>query len=173
MSARFDLIKEVIHNSVSDNWDDAVKEWDVFDHEEDFSASSQCICSKTGLRYLFTIRNKYNGNILFPIGSECIHKFERDDLIIITSSIIGIYKLYHAINDGERIELSSEYFSRNLLHELYQRNMFQIGDYSNDANYQFMLRMFNQRSIYTTGQNKRINGIIMGLKENIRLHFIK
>jgi len=38
------------------------------------------VCGHQQLRYLFTIENGRNGNVLFPIGSVCIKQFGRQDL---------------------------------------------------------------------------------------------
>ena len=74
MSVYFNkLIQTVIELSESDSWEDAVTEWLIEDCEEDEMCKGTCICGKEKLRYLFTIRNTYNQNILFPIGSSCIH----------------------------------------------------------------------------------------------------
>ena len=74
------LIQRVLDLSERKVWDAAVQEWIIIDCEEDIEAQTTCVCGKENLRYLFTIRNQINGNILFPIGSTCIKKFERDDL---------------------------------------------------------------------------------------------
>ena len=72
------LINTVINNSESDNWEDAVKEWDIVDVEENLDCAGQCTCGKEGLRYLFTIKNRINNHIIYPIGSSCISKFDVD-----------------------------------------------------------------------------------------------
>lgn len=69
------LIVRVINASEADNWENAVQEWEIVDCEEDEDLSESCVCGKEELRYLFTIRNVYNGNLLFPIGSSCIKPF--------------------------------------------------------------------------------------------------
>lgn len=63
------LMMTVIRCSESDNWQDAVEEWDINDCEEDLSCSSECVCGKENIKYLYTIRNRYSGRTLFPIGS--------------------------------------------------------------------------------------------------------
>ena len=40
------LIMTVINNSESDNWQEAVTEWEIYDCEEDASGSEECICGK-------------------------------------------------------------------------------------------------------------------------------
>ena len=66
------LIKDVMDNSESEYWEDAVTEWEIVDVEEDERLEESCICGKEHLRYLFTIKNQLNGNELYPIGSSCI-----------------------------------------------------------------------------------------------------
>ena len=52
------LIKRVLEASTTDNWEIAVREWDIVDCEEDEEHASECVCGKENLRYLFTIRNR-------------------------------------------------------------------------------------------------------------------
>ena len=69
------LINQIIEASDGKDWDSAVSEWVIEDCIEDEDHSSCCICGKEELRFLYTIRNQYNGKELFPIGSRCIRKF--------------------------------------------------------------------------------------------------
>lgn len=46
------LMMTVIRSSESDNWKDAVVEWDIDDCEEDLSCSSECVCGKENIKYL-------------------------------------------------------------------------------------------------------------------------
>ncbi len=39
----------------------------------------KCICT-TPINYVYTLKNKINGNTLTPIGSVCIHKFGNTEL---------------------------------------------------------------------------------------------
>lgn len=51
------LIMTVINNSESDNWQEAVTEWEIYDCEEDDNCSEECICGKENIKYLYAIRN--------------------------------------------------------------------------------------------------------------------
>ena len=117
------LIKRVLEASTTDNWEIAVREWDIVDCEEDEEHASECVCGKENLRYLFTIRNRETGRSLYPIGSSCIEKFERDDLDYEVDVQMDMYRLAHAMERGERIELTSKYFSKKLLYALYPINI--------------------------------------------------
>lgn len=159
---KYDLINVVINNSVSDFWDNAVTEWDISYYEEDEDCSSKCICGKENIKYLFTIRNRLNGNELFPIGSRCIKRFGLRDLYYETECIQGMYKLYHAIQNNERITLDSNFFSRKLLKYLFEKGAFKPTVYNRNMpvyDYRFMLDMFNARYISNSQQSK-INAII-------------
>ena len=160
------LIERVIDNSEASNWEDAVLEWEVFDCEEDETLQSSCICGKEELRYLFTIRNTQNGNFLYPIGSSCIRKFERDDLDEDVSIREQLFKLLHAIENNEFITLSSDLFSRKLLFYFYDEDVFKPNSYNRynpEVDYEFMLQMFNKRNkdSISTLQQRKISAIIM------------
>lgn len=64
------FIRKIIDESEANVWDSAVFEWEIVECKEDRSANSSCICGKKHIRYLYTIRNKLNGNELEPIGSK-------------------------------------------------------------------------------------------------------
>ena len=159
------LMMTVIRCSESDNWQDAVEEWDIDDCEEDLSCSSECVCGKENIKYLYTIRNRYNGRILFPIGSSCINKFERSDLREVTSLIESQFKLLHAVESGRYLSLSTELFSRKLLRWLYEEGAFdtEYNHYDGEGDYEFMLKMFNKRDkdSISYNQDKKIKAILL------------
>lgn len=159
------LIRRVIEASESDTWEDAVYEWMIFDCEEDEECTSACLCGKESIRYLYTIRNHKTGQMLYPIGSSCIRKFERDELDEEIAIHEGMFKLYKAIRNREKIELSSKYFTKRLLATLNDAGAFpgnQYNHYDGNEDYQFLLDMFNKRdkSKITDAQHRKINGII-------------
>lgn len=125
------LINEVLALSESNIWEIAVKEWKIADCEEDLSRSSDCICGKENLRYLFTIENELNGNYLYPIGSSCIRKFGREDLQSETKVQEDMFRLLHAVENNEFITLDSGYFTRKLIIALYEEGAFEDNAYNN------------------------------------------
>lgn len=159
------LIKRVLQLSVHTIWDLAVREWVIVDCEVDEDADSKCVCGKENLKYLFTIQNRMNGNILYPIGSTCIMKFGRPDLDLEISVYNDMIKLLDAVKKNKFIQLTSEFFSRNLLLYLYNEGAFKPTHYNNfnpSEDYYFMLDMFNKRKkedIFPA-QRKKINAII-------------
>lgn len=167
MSSRYyeNLIKTVIDNSLGKTWEEAVKEWEIIDCEEDEECSSQCVCGKENIKYLYLIHNTLTGKQLFPIGSTCINKFERDDLNEEIKIKEGLFKLMHAILNKEKIEMGARYFSRKILYALYDDNAFtdnQYNHFNGYNDYQFLLEMFNKRdkSSITYAQKRKINALI-------------
>ena len=159
------LAQKVISLSIANDWYNAVQEWEIFDCIEDTHCESSCICGKEHIKYLYTIRNKHNGNTLFPIGSSCINKFGRIDLDNEICVMEGLFNLLHAIRNKEFIELTSKYFSRKLITHLYNECAFD-NDYNNfdgTADYEFFLKMFNKRDkeAITYNQQSKIRAIIM------------
>lgn len=157
------LIITVINNSESDNWEDAVKEWNIVDVEEDLDCAGQCTCGKEGLRYLFTIKNRINNNIIYPIGSSCISKFGVDKLKDEAKVKEDLFKLLHSVENNEYITISSDLFSRKLLEHLYNIGAF-VPNYYNDFepynDYKFLLDMFNKRK-RSEKQEKKSSAIII------------
>jgi len=169
------LIKTVLDNSVSKIWERAVFEWEILDVIEDESMSGACICGHPNLKYQFSIVNKKNAVVLFPIGSSCINKFGRDDLDDCSSIWIKMYELFHAIKNREYIEFGSKYFSRRLLEYFDEKDVFEgneYNDYDGHNDYEFLLKMFNKRNI-TDRQDKKVKAILLNsifpyLKKNLK-----
>lgn len=160
------LIKTIINLSESKIWERAVLEWEVYDCEEDPYLCSTCVCGKENLRYLFTIRNRYNGNFLDPIGSSCINRFDRSDMDDKVSITEGLFELLHAIEAKKYINLSTEFFSRRLLTYLYDSDAFspsQYNDFNPRSDYDFLLKMFNKRDkdSISPRQQAKIRAIIV------------
>ena len=53
------LTSIIIQNSISDNWKDAVLEWEITDIYVDYDCSNTCICGHEHIKYCFTIYNKF------------------------------------------------------------------------------------------------------------------
>ena len=106
----FNLISEVMSNSNSDVWEEAVNEWSITGCELDNSMKSRCICGKENIKYLFTISNGLKGIILKPIGSSCISKFERQDLKETTDIYLQLYTLLSEFERRKYTEFSSKLF---------------------------------------------------------------
>lgn len=164
MSIYYDnLMQSVLNNSESKEWDFAVREWEIYDCDEDDECATVCICGKEGLRYAFTIKNKYNGNLLYPIGSTCIKKFGVRELYDDADVWEQEFELYNVVSRNRFIGLKDGLFSRKLLRKLYEDGAFVESPYNNfnsHNDYQFMLDMFNKRNL-TDAQKSKCSAIIL------------
>lgn len=160
------LIRLVIDKSEAEEWEYAVKEWEIFDCEEDECIESSCVCGKENIKYLFTIRNIVNKNEIYPIGSSCIKKFNRTDLNELIRIKEGMFKLLHEIEKNTYISLSPKLFSRKILKALYEEGAFRANEYNkfdSESDYEFMLKMFNKRDkdSISESQERKIRAIIV------------
>lgn len=154
----------VLCASESDSWFDAVYEWRIIGCEVDYTCASKCICGKEQIKYLFRILNIYNGNVMFPIGSKCIKRFEVDQLSEEVDYYEQLARLVSATKSNKFISLDSSLFSRKLLQFLYERGAFKPSVYNRGSafnDYKFMLDMFNRRTPPTNKQDKKIKAIIL------------
>ena len=107
-----------------------------------------------------------NGNILFPIGSTCIKKFGRGDLEQELAAYEDMFRLLRAVETGEYIELTSQFFTRRLLSYLLDNDAFkanQFNHFTPELDYEFLLQMFNKRNKdgITYAQKRKIKAIIV------------
>lgn len=70
------LVQEVLENSEASSWQEAREEWCVSNYFEE--EDETCICGKRHIRHCYRICNKKNNNTLYPIGSECVKRFQSD-----------------------------------------------------------------------------------------------
>lgn len=156
------LQKVVIEGSESNYWEEAVDEWEIIDCNIDDKMKEICICGHEGLRYCFTIQNRYNDNILYPIGSSCILKFGRNDLRQTVNIYEELFRIRTKHYNRERITLKD--FSRKLLQFFLDEDIFRATRYNNynpENDYEFMVQMFNRRSELTERQQAKVNAIII------------
>jgi hypothetical protein len=158
-SERFNaLVQAVVALSESDSWNLAVREWAVVRLEEDPSASGVCVCGKTGLSKLFTLRNEFNESLLHPIGSVCVNQFGRHELDSEVALLSDLHALRSAIKNRENVTLESGHFSRALLEYFYTEGAFTPDEYNkgNGGNdYDFLLKMFNKRKKHDINARQR------------------
>ncbi|MCD5348417.1 hypothetical protein [Agromyces sp. S2-1-8] len=160
------LVRAVIDDSVANTWADAVLEWEVDGLEEDPRGLGMCVCGQPNLVQLFTIRNTRNGNVLFPIGSKCVHQFEVKELDQQVNVLSDLLRLRTAINDGKFVTLTSEYFTRALLEFLYDEGAFPPDQWNGgdgEVDVDFLLKMFNKRDkdAITPPQRRKIRALLM------------
>lgn len=156
----FDTLRgAVVNASLSHSWAQAVREWQVIGVEEDPNSTGICVCGKTGLLYLYAIHNQQSQETLFPIGSSCVNLFEIEELDISVAVLEKLFKLRAAFLAGKHVELSSEYFSRAVLADLWENGAFPPNGFNRsngDNDYKFLLDLFNQRHEITENENRKV-----------------
>lgn len=158
--ARKDLVDAVVKASTSDTWDEAVKEWEF---SAAWSGQTNCICGQIIYR-IYEIKNTINGKTLAPIGSDCIKKFGVQSLSKEIDLQLKILHLKEAFENGEQIEVNSQYFSRALLLYFLKNNVFRsrLGNSFNaELDYQLLLDTFNRKTIYLISEKKEIGHILL------------
>ncbi|MFC7403167.1 hypothetical protein [Citricoccus sp. GCM10030269] len=149
----------VIDASLSNKWANAVQEWQVVGVEEDQRATGICVCGKTGLVYLYTIRNQQTQQALFPIGSSCINHFGIEELNTSVSALYRLLELRAAFADQKHVDLTSEYFSRAMLAYLWENGAFPPNKYNQlngENDYDFLVDMFNRHREFTKMQKSKV-----------------
>lgn len=168
------LRRVIVKNSVADNWEEAVKEWQPIDLTYDPEVDSTCVCGHPNLFYLYTIKNMKNGKELFPIGSSCIQRFKRKELTSKIVSFEAVIAIYKAMMGWEPIEFTNKYFSRGLIDHIYERggfkpNSFNYRNPSNDRD--FMKSIFNKHYKYMISDSDWVR--VDAIMKHCILPFIK
>jgi hypothetical protein len=146
----FETLKKVIEaNSAANDFYRAVHEWNVTAVEEHPSNEGECLCGQQDLLYMYTIHNQHTGRLLEYIGSTCVQHFKNSALNLQVAVFRGLFELRKKILAGDRISLTTDYFSREILKWLYEEGAFPATTYNgNDGekDYLFLLDMFNKRN---------------------------
>lgn len=164
------FIQTIVNASAASTWEAAVCEWEIIGCIEDPTHSESCVCGHENLRYIFTIENLLNGNVITNIGSSCIKKFERDELNNDATCWKMVFKLISVASKAGnllKVPFEAPYYSRKLLWFFYEHDVFKAtrcNGYDEFADYEFMIDMFNARN-RTTAQNRKVNAI---LEYNVR-----
>lgn len=149
----------VIAGSRANTWAAAVEEWEVAGLEEDPTSIGICVCGNTGLRYLYAIRNPDTGHELSPIGSVCVEYFEVPELTEGASALRRLFDLRAAYVDLEPVALTTEYFSRALLADLWENGAFPDNGYNRnngENDYRFLLDWFNSHGAPSEKERRKI-----------------
>ncbi|VWL84954.1 hypothetical protein [Oceanivirga miroungae] len=165
----YELISTVINMSNNKEWYLAVHEWNIIGFYDDEECESECVCGKKGIRYLYKIVNRYNKNILYPIGSSCIRKFAREDMNEDISLYEQLLRLTSEYSRTGKVLLDSEFFSRRLINYFYDKGCFGNNDNA-EKNRDFLINMFNKRNQPTENQEKYIWSL---LNKNIKPYLDK
>ena len=153
------LIHTVINNSVCQNWLDARTEWVPYGYRIDNTCTTQCICGKDHIKYIYWIINSKNQKILKPIGSTCINKFgsrSLDQYVHINSKL---QLLADKVNNNEYIEFNHRYFDDQIIQYMYDQGAF--GSTTGKENTLNFLRNMLKNEKRTDKQKRKIKAIIV------------
>lgn len=114
----------VLAASRAGTWAQAVQEWQIISVEEEPLHNGICVCGKTELFYLYKIHNQVTQQDLFLIGSKCVNLFEVEELDLSVTVLHKLLKLRSAFASHQDVELTSEFFSRAVLADLWQNDAF-------------------------------------------------
>ncbi len=153
------FLHPIICSSESNEWKSAAQEWEIIGYER--VEDGTCICGKEKIKDVYKIRNRRNGNELYPIGSSCVDKFESKEMTKDTDKFKKIYnkisngrsKLKQTVNKGESIRFIARLFSEELIRYLNKKGVL------SDSDCQFLFDMRSKRS-KNAGEQKRIDEII-------------
>lgn len=154
-------------------WDIAIRKMDVVYLSQDFDRSGVCVCGKTGLVWLYLIQHTETGGHLFPIGSDCINYFGTDAMADQAKDLRRVYELTKLVQSGTRLRLKGE--GRNLtkasLLALYEVGAFKPSQWNGgdpSADYEFLRRMFMQRSDMSQRQANKVSVLLKEVSDFLR-----
>lgn len=157
------LMDVVLAHSKSSTWQEAKNEWYVSGQLLDKSDYDTCVCGYHPIIDLYEITNDETGDVLFPIGSVCIKKFESSRMnqgIQVASQMAGLMlhdKKYFASLDHLNRAAG---FSHKVIDRLYRQHVFpptKYNHYDPSEERDFMIKMFDRRSDLTFGQKYRLH----------------
>lgn len=160
------LAQAIVSRSEAGDWEVAVMEWEVVGEQVDYERTMSCVCGQERLKRLFTIRNRANGNVIFPIGSTCILRFGRDDLGREVRIRIQLDRLVEGavrLGKGGHVGLKSGLFSRALIEHLWERGAFSSDHrtaFGGHDDYLLLLAAFNRRGEMTDGEAGEVARVI-------------
>lgn len=154
----FDKLKEIVlANSYAKTYAEATTEWVTSYY--DTCDSDVCLCGKCGLQHRYEITNVKTGKILFPIGSECINKFNNEKMSSDALALKEIATYRTNFLNGEPALAS---LHPNLVNYCYGLDAFE-----DEKDYQFALSLSRKRSLpnLSEKQTRKIN-FLMDKMEN-------
>ena len=140
------FLHPIRYSSESKKLNLAIQEWDkIEEYEVD---EEECICGKKEIKHVNKIRNRRNGNELYPIGSCCIGKFAPKEMAenynackrMANKISTKILRLRETIDKGEPIKFNARLFSEEFIRYLNENEVFK-----NDSDYSLLLEMRNKR----------------------------
>ena len=143
------LAQAVVDASAATTWKEAVLEWQVSGCAEDGDAEGVCVCGHRHLRYLFEIWNPVTQRTLFPIGSVCIRRFDRADLVRETAVLRQLMRLAGEavrLGSGGVVGIKDGLVSRALIDRMHDQGAFG-DDAQGQRDFERLRRLFGARRL--------------------------
>lgn len=117
------LVSKIIAHSKGSTWEEAKNEWETIDYYED--PDSTCVCGKEHITHCHTIKNTETNDVVGPIGSSCIEKFDSATMNN-DASLSRVYVQLDKAFDSfvEMDDIRTLLRNRKLLQDLSDKNVF-------------------------------------------------
>jgi len=105
MDEEYRLIAIVLSKSNSKTFDEAKYEWEVVDYY--IHSDETCICGKQHIKHCHIIKHKETNEILNPVGSECVKRFNNYQMNNQANILTYKYNIFNnkgKKHDGETYE---------------------------------------------------------------------
>ncbi len=110
----------IMQASQAETWAQARLEWDVIEREDIGADSEMCVCGHEGIRYLHTVENRVTDEVLYPVGSTCVEKFDSEDMLVRSRELKAVREIEKAVNKGT---LSHQSFSKRGIDGLWREGI--------------------------------------------------
>lgn len=147
----------VLDNSFAKEYTEATTEWVTTYYDK---GNATCLCGKCGLKHRYEITNVKTGKKLYPIGSECIEKFNNEKMTKEALTLKEIAEYRNDILTFKKTELSD--LNPNIVNYCYGLDAFQ-----NENDFEFMIAFSRKRSFQNISEKQRKKAYyLMDMMEN-------
>lgn len=144
----FEKLKEVVlTNSFATTYSEATTEWvtTYYDYDEH---ETECLCGKCGLKHRYEITNVKTGNVLYPIGSECIEKFNNDKMTKDALTLKDVAEYRNSFLSFRKMDLSE--INPNVVNYCYG-----IDALEDENDFEFMMAFSRKRSFRNISEKQK------------------
>lgn len=150
----FEKLKQVVlDNSYAKTYAEATTEWVTTYY--DTCDSDICVCGKCGLKNRYEITNVKTGAILFPIGSECIEKFDNEKMSHEAVTLKQIAECRDSFMKFQPFNLKT--INPDIINYCYGQDVFED---EQDYNFALMLSRKHSFHMYSDRQMRKINYLL-------------
>ena len=143
-------------------WESAKNEWYIAACRHVHEKEGHCICGHQALNFMYTLKNRVNGQELFPVGSSCVGLLENDDENRTAAAYRTLFRLKPAAlyNGYDSLKIL---FSRGLIDLMWRLGVFvprDDNDFDAYEDYIFLREVFSQRKEPREGQKRKVKRLL-------------